>query len=94
MTSLEQNYPNPFNPATTIRYELPSRWYVVLKIIDYLGQEVATLVDGERAAGKYEVKWEAGGFASRVYFYRLQAFQLGKGEAVEFTDVKRLVLLR
>ncbi len=83
---LDNNYPNPFNSSTTIRYELPSRSHVVLKIYNLLGQEVATLVDGEKSAGRYELSWEAGGFASGMYFYQLQA-----GE-VMLTE--KLILLR
>jgi len=84
--SLSQNYPNPFNPSTTIRYELPSRTDVVLKIFDLLGQEVATLVDEEKTAGRYEVLWHAARTASGVYFYRLQSG--------EFVETKKLVLLK
>ncbi len=83
---LHQNYPNPFNPSTTIGYELPARSRVVLKIYNLLGQEVATLVDEETQAGRYEVMWDAGDFSSGVYFY-----QLG---ASEFVQTKKLILLR
>lgn len=71
--ALEQNYPNPFNPATTIRYQLPAFGPVVLKVYDVLGREVATLVNEEKAAGKYSVTWNASSMSSGVYFYRLQA---------------------
>ncbi len=55
----------------SIRYELPTRSHVFLRIFNLLGQEVATLVDKEEEAGRYEVKWDAGGIASGLYFYRL-----------------------
>jgi hypothetical protein len=69
---LEQNYPNPFNPSTTITYDLPSRSHLTLKIFNLLGEEAATLVDGEVNAGKHSEVWNAAGMASGVYFCRLQ----------------------
>lgn len=69
---LEQNYPNPFNPATTIAFHLPRRGRVSLKIIDVAGREVMTLIDDDLKAGRHEALFEAQGFASGVYFYRLQ----------------------
>jgi hypothetical protein len=68
---LEQNYPNPFNPSTTIAYAIPDAGRVRLTIHDLLGREIALLVDGERAAGRHTVRFEAGGMSSGMYFYRL-----------------------
>ena len=94
--AVSQNYPNPFNPSTTIRYELPRQSHVVLKIFSMLGQEVATLVDEQKSASRYEVRWDAGGFASGVYFYRLQARsrQDRDGQAGEFVQTRKLVIVR
>lgn len=69
--SLEQNFPNPFNPATTIDFTLPSSARVRLEVFDLLGRKIATLIDGERPAGRAQATWEARGVASGVYFYRL-----------------------
>jgi len=69
---LEQNYPNPFNPVTTITFSLRQRDVVTLKVFDALGQEIATLVDGERTAGVHAISFDAKSFSSGVYFYRLQ----------------------
>jgi len=84
--SLMQNYPNPLNPSTTIRYELPKESRVLLKVYNILGQEVATLVNEEMKPGSYKVTWDATGFPSGVYFYRLRAG--------EFIETKKLLLLR
>jgi hypothetical protein len=70
---LKQNYPNPFNPSTTIRFQLPERSYVVLKVFNVLGEEVATLVNEVVEAGSRWVEFDAKGLASGLYIYRLQA---------------------
>ncbi len=90
---LEQNYPNPFNPTTTIKYLMPEVrslrsevGRVTVKVFDALGREVATLVDKAREPGEYRVNWDANGFPSGVYFYRIQAGT--------FVSVRKMVLLR
>ena len=72
---LYQNYPNPFNPTTTIRFSLPQREHVTLKVFDTLGREVATLVDGELNAGEYSLFYEAKSLSSGLYICRLQVGQ-------------------
>jgi len=84
--ALGQNYPNPFNPTTIINYELPTTITVDLSIYNLLGQRVATLVDERQQAGSQQVEWNASGFASGVYYYRI--------EAGEFVDVRKMMLLR
>ncbi len=72
---LHQNYPNPFNLSTTIRFSLPQRSHVTLKVFDVLGREVATLLAGEVPAGKNAVQFEARSLASGLYFCRLETGQ-------------------
>jgi hypothetical protein len=83
---LSQNYPNPFNPLTMINYQLPMINDVDISIYNLLGQKVVTLVNGRQQAGRHQVEWDASGFASGVYYYRI--------EAGEFVDVKKMILLR
>jgi hypothetical protein len=68
-----QNYPNPFNPSTTISYQLAVNCTVTLKIFNMLGQEVASLVDGDRLAGCHQEMWDAGRLSSGMYVYQLIA---------------------
>ena len=75
--SIEQNYPNPFNPSTTIRYSLPEKTHVRLKIFDTLGGEVRVLFDGEQLQGEHQSSWNGRDnfgrrVASGVYFYRIE----------------------
>jgi hypothetical protein len=84
--SLSQNYPNPFNPSTNIQYSIPKTGFVTLKIYNLLGQEVATLVEGNQTAGKYVATFDASKVSSGVYFYRLASGG--------FVDVKKMLLLK
>ncbi|MBV6478427.1 MAG: hypothetical protein HGGPFJEG_01182 [Ignavibacteria bacterium] len=70
--ALNQNYPNPFNPTTNIKFAIPKKSFVRLLIYDLLGKEVATLVNEELNAGSYQADWNASGYPSGVYFYRIQ----------------------
>jgi hypothetical protein len=82
---LNQNYPNPFNPKTVISYQLAVGSKVELTIYNLLGQKVATLVSAKQRAGQYQAEWDASGFSSGIYFYRLNAGN--------FQEVKKMVLL-
>ena len=84
--SLSQNYPNPFNPSTTIRYQIPKSGYVELKVYDLLGNEVKTLVNEDKPAGQYSVKFNANNLSSGVYFYRIVSGN--------YTSVKKMLLLK
>ncbi len=83
---LKQNYPNPINPSTVIGYQVPAKSAVVLKVVDLLGREMATLVDQVQQAGTYGVRFDGSNLPSGVYFCRLQAGPYGA--------TKKLLLLK
>jgi choice-of-anchor B domain-containing protein len=83
---LENNYPNPFNPETTIKYQLPKAAFVSIKLYDITGREVAQLINQRHEAGYYDYQFNATYLSSGVYFYRI--------EAGDFTDIKRMVLVK
>jgi hypothetical protein len=84
--ALFQNYPNPFNPVTTITYDLPKASTVTLAIYSITGQKVLVLVDIPQEAGHHTALFDGSGFASGIYFYRL--------EVGGFAETKRMMLLR
>ena len=95
--TLDQNYPNPFNPNTTISFALPARSVVTMTVYNLLGQEIATLMNGELAAGSHKLVWngtdKAGQtVASGLYFYRLRATAVSGGQ--EFSQMKKMILLK
>ncbi|HEY4755490.1 MAG TPA: T9SS type A sorting domain-containing protein [Ignavibacteriaceae bacterium] len=89
---LVQNYPNPFNPSTKISWQSPVSGWQTLKVFDVLGNEVATLIDEYKPAGKYEVEFNPVetrhglSLPSGVYFYQL--------EVNDFVVSKKMLLLK
>jgi hypothetical protein len=84
--SLSQNYPNPFNPVTTINWQSPVSSWQILRIYDVLGNEVASLVNEFKSAGKYSVEFDGTNLPSGIYYYRLNAGN--------FSDTKKLMLMK
>jgi len=86
--NLVQNYPNPFNPTTTINYQIPELIFVTLKVYDVLGNEIATLVNEEKPAGKYNVEFRIDNLelTSGIYFYQLRVGS--------YIETKKMVLLK
>ena len=65
------NFPNPFNPTTNISYQLIENSRVSIKVYDILGRQVATLVDGNKAAGQYITVFDGSRYSSGIYFVRM-----------------------
>lgn len=88
---LSQNYPNPFNSSTIIKYKIPNKSKVIIKIYDLLGRVVQSYYMEHSSPGEYQITWngtneKGGGLSSGVYFYRI--------EADGFVKTRKLLLMR
>jgi uncharacterized lipoprotein YddW (UPF0748 family) len=83
---LEQNYPNPFNPSTNFRFKISEAGFTTLKIYNLLGQEVAEVVNEFMNPGTYDIRFDAAGLASGIYFYRIRVN--------DFSASKKMILVR
>ena len=84
--ALFQNYPNPFNPTTKIKYSLPIKSLVNIKVYDITGREVAKLVDGFQEPGTYSIDFNASKLSSGTYFYKIISDK--------FVQVRKMLLLK
>ena len=89
---LHQNYPNPFNPVTEIKYEIPKRSDVSIKIFDILGNEVFSRNFEGINQGYHSIKWNAkningGPVSAGLYFYTLDVKNT-------FRKTKKMILLK
>jgi hypothetical protein len=83
---LRQNYPNPFNPSTTIRFAIPKESFTSLEIFNALGEKTSTVVSEILSEGNYRYSWNALGFPSGIYFYKLSSGT--------FTEIKKMILIK
>lgn len=84
--ALFQNYPNPFNPATYIKFNIPLRTNISLKIYDISGRLVETIISGNIDKGSYKADFDGTNFASGIYYYEL------KSEG--FSQTRKMVLVK
>ena len=86
--ALEQNYPNPFNPSTTIKFSVPERTKVTVRVMNLLGEEVhAPIYDAVAQPGTTTIEFsDADNLPSGTYIYRM--------DAGTFSASKRMVLLK
>lgn len=89
---LSEAFPNPFNPRTAFSYQLLANSFVSLRVFDQLGREIASLVNGEQAAGVHRAWFHASNVTSGVYFVRLVAEPMDSH--TRFVASKKIVLVR
>jgi len=89
--ALSRNHPNPFSNRTTIKYEIPTRSQVSLRVYDIAGRAVTTIVNAQQDAGLHIAGWDGRdkngmSLPNGIYFYRLHAG--------ENTSTGKMVLMR
>lgn len=84
--NLEQNYPNPFNPVTKIKFDIPTSLFTKLSIYDMTGREIAVLKNEFLTAGSHNVEWNALGYSSGIYFYKVST--------EKFSETKKMILIK
>jgi uncharacterized delta-60 repeat protein len=84
--SLHQNYPNPFNPSTNIRFEIPVKDMVTIKVFDILGKEIIVPVNEVLGAGTYVVSFSMKNATSGIYYYKITSGN--------FSETKKMILVK
>lgn len=87
------SFPNPFNPVTSIKYSVPKKVHVKIRLFNITGQEVLKPVDENKTAGTYIVKFDGTNYASGIYFCRIEA-RSPDSVTEEFNQTIKIVLLK
>jgi len=82
-----QNYPNPFSSSTKITYTIKKPDFITLRVYDYEGREVQTLVRKNQDIGTYSIYFKAYNLLQGIYYLRLQA-------GYQHVGVKKMLLIR
>lgn len=83
---LEQNFPNPFNPSTIIKFSLPEKTNVSIKLFNSLGQEISEIVNNEFDAGVHQIEFNSTNLTSGVYYYKM--------ETGKFSQIRKMVVIK
>lgn len=93
---LSQNYPNPFNPSTIIHFTLPEPAQVRLRILNLMGEQVRSLLVGNKSAGAFTEIWDGKNdlgktVSSGVYISQLEVVSFAGQNRVM---TKKMLLMR
>ena len=95
---LAQNYPNPFNAVTSIQISLVKDSKITIKVYDFLGKEVNSLIINQSLQkGSHRFIWKGeddNGYQlpSGVYLYRLEVNSMNGREL--YQNTKKMIMLK
>jgi len=70
---IDQIFPNPVNQSSTIAFTLAKEAYVEVSVFNQFGQNVGTLLQGNREQGSHQLEWRAGHLPAGIYFIRISS---------------------
>jgi len=70
--ALGPTQPNPGSGPRNLAFSIPTSGHVTLRVFDVGGRDVATLVDRDLPAGRYDTRFFTDRWAAGAYYYRLQ----------------------
>jgi len=91
---LSQNYPNPFNPTTSIIYYINEISFIDFKVYDVLGNETAVLINEKQEPGTHKVEFNGNDLPSGIYFYKIIVTNLSDERKNEFSQVRKMLLVK
>ena len=91
---LSQNYPNPFNPTTIISYSINEISFIELKVYDVLGNETAVLINKKHEPGTHKIEFNGNDLPSGIYFYKINVTNLSEERKYEYSEVKKMLLVK
>lgn len=84
--NLKECYPNPFNSQTIIKFSISKNTNMNISVYDVTGRKISTLLSGNQTKGEYKINWDAGNFASGIYYIRMSSS--------EYTKTVKAVLMK
>ncbi|MBT3938023.1 MAG: DUF1501 domain-containing protein [Candidatus Marinimicrobia bacterium] len=70
---IEPAFPNPFNPATQIRYHLPKKSSVTIRVLDGKGCELKSYLQGVLQEGDHTFILQGNDLSSGLYFLQVES---------------------
>jgi hypothetical protein len=91
---MSQNFPNPFIETTNIKYCLPVKSKVSLRVFNSDCEMIEQIINDVQEAGTYEVEFDGQKFSDGDYLCVIEAIDIGSGFNKIFNDTRKMILLK